>query len=95
MATIYEWSYFTQSFGVASVTKSSPGTNKHLLYRGVDAGSIYRSQNLRVDLEVRADSWPQVFEDINARKDWGWKHEYGLEELCSAMIDVTKPYYTE
>ncbi|GFQ99513.1 l-threonine 3-dehydrogenase, mitochondrial [Trichonephila clavata] len=42
-----------------------------------------------------ADSWPQVFEDINARKDWGWKHEYGLEELCSAMIDVTKPYYTD
>ncbi|KAF8782144.1 L-threonine 3-dehydrogenase like protein [Argiope bruennichi] len=40
-----------------------------------------------------ADSWPQEFEDINARRDWGWKHEYGIDELCSAMIEVLKPYY--
>ncbi|KAG8196682.1 hypothetical protein JTE90_006590 [Oedothorax gibbosus] len=41
-----------------------------------------------------ADSWPQVFEDKNARKDWGWKHEYGIDELCTAMINVLKPYYS-
>lgn len=40
-----------------------------------------------------ADSWPQVFEDINARRDWGWKHEYDLDELCKAMINALKPYY--
>ncbi|XP_035215560.1 L-threonine 3-dehydrogenase, mitochondrial-like isoform X2 [Stegodyphus dumicola] len=41
-----------------------------------------------------ADSWPQEFEDINARKDWGWKHRYGLDEICTAMINMLKPQYT-
>ena len=41
-----------------------------------------------------ADSWPQMFDDSNARKDWGWKHEYGFDELIEAMITALKPYYT-
>ncbi|GFR00860.1 l-threonine 3-dehydrogenase, mitochondrial [Trichonephila clavata] len=52
-------------------------------------------ENVPDHRQAIADSWPQVLEDINARKDWGWKHEYGLEELCSAMIEVTKTYYTD
>ncbi|GIY60670.1 hypothetical protein CEXT_226731, partial [Caerostris extrusa] len=41
------------------------------------------------------NSWPQVFDDINARRDWGWKHKYGIDEICRAMIDVLKPYYPQ
>jgi len=26
-----------------------------------------------------ADSWPDSIDDSEARKDWGWKHEFGLE----------------
>lgn len=38
-----------------------------------------------------ADSWPQVFDDSEARSDWGWKHKYGIEDLVSFMIaDVKK-----
>ncbi|XP_040204022.1 L-threonine 3-dehydrogenase, mitochondrial-like isoform X2 [Rana temporaria] len=33
-----------------------------------------------------ADSWPMNFDDDNARKDWGWKHEYDLPELVTTML---------
>lgn len=40
-----------------------------------------------------ADSWPQMFEDSNARKDWGWKHEYDLDRLCEVMIKSLQAQY--
>uniref|UniRef100_A0A9J8AI78 L-threonine 3-dehydrogenase, mitochondrial n=1 Tax=Cyprinus carpio carpio TaxID=630221 RepID=A0A9J8AI78_CYPCA len=36
-----------------------------------------------------ADSWPIVFDDSNARSDWGWKHNYGLPELVQTMLNFT------
>ncbi|MBA3900011.1 MAG: NAD-dependent epimerase/dehydratase family protein [Bacteroidetes bacterium] len=33
-----------------------------------------------------ADSWPQSIDDSYARKDWGWKHQYGLEEMVEDML---------
>ncbi|XP_020634481.3 L-threonine 3-dehydrogenase, mitochondrial isoform X1 [Pogona vitticeps] len=33
-----------------------------------------------------ADSWPMIFDDSNARQDWGWKHEYDLPELVNTMF---------
>ena len=37
-----------------------------------------------------ADTWPQVFDDSNARRDWGWNHEYGIEEMVQVMVDKVK-----
>ncbi|KAK6631803.1 hypothetical protein RUM43_013867 [Polyplax serrata] len=38
-----------------------------------------------------ADTWPQVFDDSEARKDWGWRNKYGLKELVEFMLkDVQK-----
>jgi nucleoside-diphosphate-sugar epimerase len=34
-----------------------------------------------------ADSWPQSIDDAVARKDWGWKEEYNLEEMTKDMLD--------
>lgn len=34
-----------------------------------------------------ADSWPMNFNDSNARKDWGWKHDYDLPELVQTMLN--------
>lgn len=33
-----------------------------------------------------ANTWPQVFDDSEARRDWGWKHEYDLDQLVARMI---------
>ncbi|NWT01499.1 TDH protein, partial [Mionectes macconnelli] len=34
-----------------------------------------------------ADSWPMNFDDSNARRDWGWKHDYDLPELVTTMFN--------
>lgn len=33
-----------------------------------------------------ADSWPQVIDDNNARKDWSWKHQFDLELMTKEML---------
>ncbi|KAL3222625.1 hypothetical protein MRX96_028404 [Rhipicephalus microplus] len=40
-----------------------------------------------------ADSWPQVFDDSNARRDWGWKPTYDLAQMCKVMVDNLRPVY--
>jgi len=40
-----------------------------------------------------AGTWPEVFDDSEARKDWGWNHNYGIEELCDIMITNLKTIY--
>jgi len=33
-----------------------------------------------------ADSWPESIDDKEARKDWGWKHEYTLSLMTTVML---------
>lgn len=33
-----------------------------------------------------ADSWPQSIDDSEARKHWGWKHQYGLDTMTADML---------
>jgi len=33
------------------------------------------------------------FDDSNARRDWGWHHEYDTERLCQVMFDALVPKY--
>lgn len=33
-----------------------------------------------------ADSWPQVIDDVKAKKDWGWEHRFDLEKTVERMI---------
>jgi threonine 3-dehydrogenase len=35
--------------------------------------------------QLIADDWPQVFDDSEARKDWGWKHDYDMDRL---VVDI-------
>ncbi|XP_066588229.1 L-threonine 3-dehydrogenase, mitochondrial [Prorops nasuta] len=43
-----------------------------------------------------ANSWPQVFDDSEARHDWGWKHKYDLPDLVEQMIrDVNKNFLSK
>jgi len=34
-----------------------------------------------------------VFDDSNARRDWGWHHEYDTERLCKTMFEALVPVY--
>jgi len=37
--------------------------------------------------QIIADSWPQSVDDSVARKDWGWKEEYGLDAMTKDMME--------
>lgn len=37
-----------------------------------------------------ADSWPQVFDDSEARRDWNWKPEVDLDQLVRLMVKEVK-----
>ena len=36
-----------------------------------------------------------MFDDSVARRDWGWRHQSGIEELADIMIDGLRPIYAE
>ena len=40
--------------------------------------------------QLIADDWPQVFDDSEARKDWGWKHEYDLDKLVEDILQQVR-----
>lgn len=37
-----------------------------------------------------AEGWPQSIDDAQARKDWGWKHQFDLEKMTKALYDGVK-----
>lgn len=37
-----------------------------------------------------ADSWPKKIDDAEARKDWGWKHQYDLKKMTEVMLKNLK-----
>jgi nucleoside-diphosphate-sugar epimerase len=37
-----------------------------------------------------AESWPGSIDDSEARKDWGWKHEYDLSKMTDIMLEEVK-----
>lgn len=45
------------------------------------------------DRQKIADTWPQVFDDSQARHDWGWQHDCDLSQLVDIMITNLKRIY--
>jgi nucleoside-diphosphate-sugar epimerase len=37
-----------------------------------------------------ADSWPMSIDDSQARKDWGWSHDFNIEKMTVEMITQLK-----
>jgi nucleoside-diphosphate-sugar epimerase len=33
-----------------------------------------------------ADSWPKLIDDSPARQDWGWRYQFGLEEMTEDIL---------
>ncbi len=40
--------------------------------------------------QLIADSWPDSIDDSEARKDWGWEHEYDLAKMTKVMVENLK-----
>lgn len=38
-----------------------------------------------------ADSWPMSISDVEARRDWGWSHQYDLAKMTSDMLSKLGP----
>ena len=38
-----------------------------------------------------ADSWPKSIDDSFARKDWGWKEEFGTDKMVEIMLENVNP----
>ncbi|CAM1356005.1 NAD-dependent epimerase/dehydratase family protein [Tenacibaculum halocynthiae] len=49
--------------------------------------SISYKPDFRQDI---ADTWPQIIDDSQARKDWGWKHEFDLASMTNDIISNLK-----
>lgn len=53
-------------------------------------------QHIRFTISFHtADSWPQVFDDSEARADWKWKPKYDLEKLVKFMVRDVQQNYIE
>jgi nucleoside-diphosphate-sugar epimerase len=35
-----------------------------------------------------ADSWPMSLDDSCARRDWGWRHSYDIDQMTKIMIEL-------
>jgi nucleoside-diphosphate-sugar epimerase len=43
--------------------------------------------NYRPDFRQQiADSWPKSIDDSAANKDWGWQHQFNLEQMVKTML---------
>ena len=38
-----------------------------------------------------ADSWPNSIDDSAANKDWGWQHNFGLDDIVDIMLENVHP----
>jgi nucleoside-diphosphate-sugar epimerase len=37
-----------------------------------------------------ADSWPASIDDQEAKKDWGWQHQFDITNMTTAMLENLK-----
>lgn len=58
-----------------------------LLFLFLFSYSCGENNFIELFLSFTADSWPQVFDDSEARKDWKWKPKYDLDKLVELMVN--------
>jgi nucleoside-diphosphate-sugar epimerase len=43
--------------------------------------------------KLTADSWPEVFDDSEARAEWNWKPDYDLDAMVDIMFKALRRNY--
>ncbi|MDO8503852.1 MAG: NAD-dependent epimerase/dehydratase family protein [bacterium] len=83
----------------AEIKELSIHTSYNLAAVSFSAGELAKEIRKHLPLEVLyvpderqkiADSWPKKIDDSQARRDWGWKHEFDLPKITEAMIENLK-----
>jgi len=41
-----------------------------------------------------ADTWPKSIDDVRAREDWNWSHDYNLEAITNEMLNQLNKIYS-
>ena len=77
------------SYNVAGVSftpkQLASEIKKHIPNFEIDYVPDYRQQI--------ADSWPKSIDDSVAREQWGWKHNYNLEDITADMLPNLKSQF--
>lgn len=73
-----------------SALNFTPDTLAKAIQRHIPEFEISYAPDFR---QAIADSWPSSIDDSEARKDWGWKHEFDLEKMTSEMLEGIKEVY--
>jgi nucleoside-diphosphate-sugar epimerase len=71
------------SYNVAAIT-FSPKEMADQIKKHIPSFEITFAPDYR---QAIANSWPQSIEDVVARNDWGWKHEYDLNRMTNDMFE--------
>jgi hypothetical protein len=40
-----------------------------------------------------ARTWPASIDDTAARRDWGWRHKHGIDDLVTQMLEDLSAQY--
>ncbi|MCZ4407916.1 NAD-dependent epimerase/dehydratase family protein [Cryomorphaceae bacterium 1068] len=70
------------SYNISGVS-FTPKTLSEAIQKQMPGFSISYQPDYR---DLIAKSWPSSLDDSLARKDWGWKPDFGLEDLVSDML---------
>ncbi len=70
------------SYNISSMT-FSPAEIAAEIKKHVPEFSITYKEDFR---QAIADSWPKSIDDLPARQDWGWKHQFGLKEMVQEIL---------
>ncbi|KAM7542255.1 hypothetical protein Aperf_G00000019080 [Anoplocephala perfoliata] len=84
-------------YNLAGISFTPKEINEAML-RGMQRHGLHeqlKTYELKYNVDFRqkiADSWPEVFDDTNARQDWGWAHEVDIDSLVDRMFEYLKAH---
>ena len=73
-----------------SALNFTPATLANAIQKHIPDFEISYASDFR---QAIADSWPSSIDDSEARKDWGWRHEFDLEKMTLEMLEGIKEVY--
>lgn len=71
------------SYNLTAISFEAQGLEKELKKYISDLKVTYKPDKR----QKIADSWPMTIDDSDARRDWGWQHEFDLSKMTKVMVE--------